>query len=127
MRKGISFTLTIIITAVVLMTAALTLVTLFGSSVGSFFGTISETGVDARVRQKCSTVVRRVNDRCSDYYATADTIEDGSETQPGDSSSFRNPPEFVNTCNDLSCGVSTNAENQIMLDVEGNRDRKSVV
>ena len=120
MRKGISFTLTIIITAVVLMTAALTLVTLFGSSVGSFFGTISETGKDARIRQKCSTVVRNINDACSNYYF----VNDNGEVE---TSNFRRPPNFEQTCNDRGCGIDVgsggelSSDNEIFLSVDGNQ------
>lgn len=107
MRKGISFTLTIIITAVVLMTAALTLVTLFGSSIGNFFGTVSGTGVEASIKQRCSSRMQRVSDKCSEYY---------NEDEEGEAKfrNFRQSPDYTETCNDQSCDIGVE-DNEITV------------
>lgn len=66
MRKGISFTLTIIIVAVVLMAGALTLVTLFGAGIGDFFGAITDTSTEAQINSACSDIVSEIDRRvCS--------------------------------------------------------------
>lgn len=99
MKKGISFTLTIIITAVVLMTAALTLVTLFGSSVGSFFGTVSDTSTDARIKQECSAVLREIDREVCSGYVAPDT---DSVSDPDDISSLRSGDNNM-TCDEEEC------------------------
>jgi len=102
MRKGISFTLTIIITAVVLMTAALTLVTLFGSSVGSFFGAVSDTSTDARIKQECSSVLRQIDrEVCSKYVST----DFSGQATPDDVNSLRSGDNNV-TCDEAGCGLN---------------------
>ncbi len=102
MRKGISFTLTIIIVGVVLLTAALTLVTIFGSGIGSIFGTATDTGEQAAIRNACNNVVRQIDSQiCEAYVGPVGDITDLSRT--------RNPSAgYEDTCNEAGCALAYN-------------------
>lgn len=76
-RKGISFTLTIVITGVILLMTALSIITLGGTSIENFFGTAQqqeqEAQIQSTINDKCSAKAQRVNTQyCSQYVARND-------------------------------------------------------
>ncbi len=71
-RKGISFTLTIVVAGVILLMTALSVITLGGSSISDFFGTAGEQQTQALVEQACSDKANQIQDNyCSQYVLTA--------------------------------------------------------
>ncbi len=103
MKKGISFTLTIIIVAVVLMAGALTLVTLFGAGVGDFFGAITQTSTEAQLRSRCSTKISTI-----DREVCSRVPEDGNDN-PSSLDELSRAPILGggdSTCDALNCSFS---------------------
>lgn len=105
MRKGISFTLTIIIVAVVLMAGALTLVAMFGAGIGDFFGAITETSTEARVRSDCNRVINNIDNRvCSMTYDESQEEINGFDDVSEEDHLTRVPPlSDAETCNQNNC------------------------
>ncbi|MDY6766394.1 MAG: hypothetical protein SVW77_03425 [Candidatus Nanohaloarchaea archaeon] len=64
-RVGISFTLTIVITGVILLMTALSIITLGGTSINQFFGQTQSETQDAELQA-------RINDRCADLQTQID-------------------------------------------------------
>lgn len=71
-RKGLSFTLTLVVVGVVLLMTALTVVTLGGSSLSNFFGFFEQKGdeaaTDAQIRDACNQLKQRINTQYCDLY-----------------------------------------------------------
>lgn len=71
-RKGLSFTLTLVVVGVVLLMTALTVVTLGGSSLSNFFGFFQDKGeqaaTDAQIRDACNQLKQRINNQYCDLY-----------------------------------------------------------
>lgn len=71
-RKGISFTLTMVVAGVILIMTALSVITLGGSSISNFFNTITgqqeQAVTQAEVQQACQDRAQQVrNQYCSLY------------------------------------------------------------
>ncbi len=104
MKKGISFTLTIIIVAVVLMAGALTLVTLFGAGVGDFFGAITQTSTEAQLRSQCGRVISTI-----DREVCSRVPEDG-DNNPSSLDELSRAPILGggdSTCDAINCDFSS--------------------
>lgn len=105
MKKGMSFTLTVVVVGVILMTTALTIITLGGASLGDFFNTVTGTGEqeveDQRVQDACKQVARRIQSRyCDGYY----------NESSGAVILTRSEPEATQTCNERNCDVGISGD-----------------
>lgn len=83
-RKGLSFTLTLVVVGVVLLMTALTVVTLGGSSLSNFFGFFQDQGeqaaTDAQIREACNQLAQDIDSEyCGMYFPTAYSEGDGWE------------------------------------------------
>ena len=65
-------TLTIIIVAVVLMVAGLTLVTMFGAGIGDFFEVADDTASRAQIENSCEGVRQDISEVICDGYVNSD-------------------------------------------------------
>lgn len=74
-RKGISFTLTIVVAGVILLMTALSIITLGGSSISSFFGTAGEQQTEALVEQACNDKARQIQQNYCDQYVATGQVE----------------------------------------------------
>jgi len=76
MRKGVSFTLTMVVTGVILIMTALSIITLGGGSIQDFFGQIGSQQQEAveenKVRDACRELVNEVNQGYCDRYVNQD-------------------------------------------------------
>lgn len=84
-RNGISFTLTVVVAGVILIMTALSVITLGGSSISSFFSTLGgqqqEQVRQADIQQACQDRVREINRQYCDQYITP---ADGGDQTSGD-------------------------------------------
>lgn len=101
MKKGMSFTLTVVVVGVILMTTALTIITLGSASLGDFFNTITGQGdqqvEQAAVQQACGRVAQRIQTRyCDAYYSSSDDTTTQRRTEP----------DHTETCNQQGCDVT---------------------
>jgi len=83
MKKGLSFTLTLVVVGVILLMTALSVITLGGSSLNSFFNTAGDqrdsAQIDAEVRQRCEDLMADIQTNyCSQYVHTA-TYQDDTD------------------------------------------------
>lgn len=92
-RHGVSFTLTIVVTGVILLMTALSIITLGGSSIQSFFNTLTgeqeEAVTQAEVREACSSRAREINDNYCDMYVSSCDDTDPSSTRTPDKTQTR--------------------------------------
>lgn len=95
-----SFTLTIIVVAVLLLTAALTLLTIFGSGISGITNLFSYSE-EAQIEAQCADVAREVQENICDRYSSGG---------PGDVFASQTS-QASETCNDIGCNVG-NAVNQ---------------
>ncbi len=84
MKKGLSFTLTLVVVGVILLMTALSVITLGGSSINAFFETISGEQ-DEAVRQNaiaeaCREKMDRVDRNYCNYYVKTATYTEGGST-----------------------------------------------
>ncbi len=106
-RKGISFTLTLVVVGVVLLMTALTVIVLGGGSVADFFQQSTEGSLDAAVSQACAQKAQQINNNYCDMYTNADSGGDGGDGGDGACDVRRNPSTEYDTlvensenCND---------------------------
>lgn len=137
-RKGLSFTLTLVVVGVVLLMTALTVVTLGGSSLSNFFGFFEQRGdeaaTEAQIQDACNQLKQRINSQYCDLYVKTSTYNecndwvtnpDGSrdsadymnETSPGPDTpdSCENPDGYDQWNEDVDCGLTNDnrlGENQ---------------
>lgn len=77
MKKGLSFTLTLVVVGVILLMTALSVITLGGSSLNQFFETFSGERDQAieqnQIREACIEKMERIDrEYCGNYIKTAD-------------------------------------------------------
>lgn len=92
MKKGLSFTLTLVVVGVILLMTALSVITLGGSSLNSFFNTAQgqqdEAEIESAVQQRCEDMMGDIQQNyCSEYIVTAeyrDTDGPSHATSPQD-------------------------------------------
>lgn len=106
MRKGMSFTLTVVVVGVILMTTALTIITLGGASLGDFFNTITGQGEqqaqERQVQQACDDVIQRIQTRYCDAW-----VEPGNLPTAGDVMQRRSEADsHTATCNEENCPIN---------------------
>lgn len=67
-RKGISFTLTLVVIGVVLLMTALTVIVLGGANIGGFLERGGEAATEGSVEQACNDLARQISNRyCGQY------------------------------------------------------------
>lgn len=75
-RKGLSFSLTLVIVGVVLLMTALSVITLSGSSLTKWFNTVSgerdATVEEGKIRQACSNLAQQINAQYCQKYVSVD-------------------------------------------------------
>ncbi len=115
-RKGISFTLTLVVIGVVLLMTALVVIVGGGGSIMDFFQRGGEGSLDAAVSQACAQKAQQINSNyCSMY---VDTDADGCDVRRNPSSDYDTLVENSENCNDWS---TQGGENGPLADiVEGN-------
>lgn len=79
-RKGISFTLTIVVAGVILLMTALSVITLGGSSISDFFGTAGEQQTSALVRQECADLAQQIQQNYCDSYVQTSVVDHSEGT-----------------------------------------------
>lgn len=100
-RRGISFTLTIVVAGVILLMTALSIITLGGSSIQNFFSTISgeqqEAVTQAGVREACNDLKVTINREYCNQYVKKDCT---------DPIPTRDPSPHNMTASERSCALS---------------------
>lgn len=89
MKKGLSFTLTLVVVGVILLMTALSVITLGGSSIGNFFNTVNEQAADAEIRQACNDLASDIQTSYCSQYVKTEVYEDADGTLSG-SSDYQN-------------------------------------
>ncbi len=67
-RKGISFTLTLVVIGVVLLMTALTVVVLGGGQISDYITGIGEADLEAQISTQCGQLADRINNNYCSYY-----------------------------------------------------------
>lgn len=84
-RKGLSFTLTLVVIGVILLMTALTLITLGGASLENIFGWLGgqqdDTELNQQIRDACGEAATAINDRYCEQYV--DPSCTGQQANPG--------------------------------------------
>lgn len=106
-RKGLSFTLTLVVVGVVLLMTALTVVTLGGSSLSNFFGFFEQKGdeaaTQAEIREACNQLKQRINTQYCDLYVQTATYNECNGWVTTDTGE-RAPADYMNeTTNNAYC------------------------
>ncbi|MDY6788740.1 MAG: hypothetical protein SVV03_02135 [Candidatus Nanohaloarchaea archaeon] len=128
-RKGISFTLTIIIVAVLLLTAALTILTIFGSGISGISEVFSYSK-EARIEKECKDIAREIQDNICDRYAAGGSerfqVQSNKDTKPAEDKTEKKngkeevvkegdgDPKAEKTCNDMSCNIGPAASDGVV-------------
>lgn len=114
-RQGISFSLTIVVTGVILLMTALSLITLSGSSIQNFFATITseqeEVVEDAEIREECQDLANQIDRNYCDQYVT----ENCNDPQP-----TRDTDTHTQTGTERGCELSRYAGGDFTVTVQGN-------
>lgn len=71
-RKGISFTLTLVVIGVVLLMTALTVIVLGGGSIADFFSQVGESDLEATIQARCGQKANQINSNYCDMYSNSD-------------------------------------------------------
>lgn len=109
MKKGLSFTLTLVVVGVILLMTALSVITLGGSSLNSFFNTAGQqrdtAELESAVQQRCNDLMGQIQQNyCSQYIVTSeysDTDGPAYATSPQDYNNASTGSEWdtgVQTC-----------------------------
>jgi hypothetical protein len=80
-RKGISFTLTLVVIGVVLLMTALTVIVVGGGEITDLFRTSGESQLSAAVGEQCSKLAGSINRNYCSMYTEGDTC-DGLQRNP---------------------------------------------
>lgn len=117
-RKGVSFTLTIVVTGVILLMTALSIITLGGSSIQSFFTTITgeqqEAIEQSEIRDACNDLARTINQEYCGQYVQDDCT---------DPQATRDPDTHPQTGTESGCALSSYydaADGDFEVDIQGN-------
>lgn len=115
-RKGISFTLTIVVAGVILLMTALSVITLGGSSISSFFGTAGEQQTEALIENACNDKARQIQQNyCDEYIATAQISHDetGGSGEPSGETPCDNGEEDHPTSAEEGCSSNGGGDNAL--------------
>lgn len=122
MKKGLSFTLTLVVVGVILLMTALSVITLGGSSLNAFFDTIGgqrdQQVQESNVRAACQDLARDINQNyCSGYVATAEYEEgntnDDPRYQPAEGDYMNSSGDQWNTQNYPDCSAGSMTDNRV--------------
>jgi hypothetical protein len=96
MKKGLSFTLTLVVVGVILLMTALSVITLGGSSINAFFETIGGEQEEAvqqnAIAEACQEKMARIDRNYCNYYIQSHQYVDGSTGDgPPSGSSYTHP------------------------------------
>ncbi len=110
LRKGISFTLTIIIVGVVLLAGALTLITMFTTVLTDNIGVMRGLSHEAQVERRCSNIINDIQGSVCERTIDLDELEEDNIENVGsgdiDSSNQLKSTRFIGggtTCNEVNC------------------------
>ncbi len=110
LKKGISFTLTVIIVGVVLLAGAITLLTMFRTTLIDNIGVMTGLSHEAQVEHKCNQIIGNIQSSVCERTINIDKLEQENIENVGasdiDDTTQLKSIRFIGsgtTCNDLGC------------------------
>lgn len=114
-RKGISFTLTLVVIGVVLLMTALTVIVVGGGEISSFIQNLGETRGETEVSQQCNQIAQTIQNRyCDRWAAFTESGDPGSAVGSVDSCrevKTNRDPDHAKKANEMSCDWYAMANN----------------
>jgi hypothetical protein len=97
-RKGISFTLTLVVIGVVLLMTALTVIVVGGGEITNLFNILGESSLSASVSEECSKLADSINRNYCSHYASGDGTDACTDVRANPSTNYETPVNQI-PCN----------------------------